>query len=92
MGIDIDKIKKESSALSGEVWGKTIGYIVAALSLVAGLAWSDTIKAVLEYLFPISQKSIWLKIIYAALITLAVVIVSFYLTRALNKKSEVDKE
>jgi len=90
--MDIDKIKKESSVLRGEVWGKTIGYIVAALSLVAGLAWSDTVKAIIEYFFPVSLGGVWLKIIYAIFITLVVVAVSFYLTRVLNKKAEVDKK
>lgn len=92
MDINIDKIKEDGSALRGEVREKTIGYIIAALSLVAGLAWSDTIRAVIEYFFPISQKGIWLKIIYAIIVTLLVVIASFYLTRVANKKLEADKK
>jgi len=90
MNIDINKIKEDSSALKNEAWEKTIGYIIAALSLVAGLAWSDTIKAVIEQFFPVGQKGVWLKIIYAVIITLVVVVISFYLTRVAHKKREVE--
>lgn len=92
MSVDINKIKEDSRALKNEAWEKTIGYIIAALSLVAGLAWSDTIKAIIEYLFPINQKGLWLKIVYAVTVTSVVVVISFYLARTINKKSEADKK
>jgi hydrogenase-4 membrane subunit HyfE len=85
---DIEKIKKESEELKSVVWEKTIGYIIAALSLVAGLAWSDTLKAIIEALFPFGKESIWLMILYAVVITLIVVLASFYLTRAINKEQK----
>ena len=85
---NIEKIKKESEELKSAVWEKTIGYIIAALSLVAGLAWSDTLKAIIEALFPFGKESIWLMILYAVVITLIVVLASFYLTRAINKEQK----
>jgi len=85
---DIDKIKKESEELKSEIWEKTVGYIVAALSLVAGLAWSDTIKGIIEFFFPGGQRGLWLKVIYAVLITLMVIVVSFLLARTTKKKEK----
>jgi C4-dicarboxylate transporter len=85
---NIEKIKKESEELKSAVWEKTVGYIIAALSLVAGLAWSDTIKAIIEALFPFSKKSIWLMVVYAVVITLIVVLASFYLARAINREQK----
>jgi len=92
MNVDINKIKEDGLALKSEVREKTLGYIIAALSLVAGLAWSDAIKAIIEYLFPVNQNGLWLKIIYAIIITLVVVVVSFYLTRASSKRLEAEKK
>jgi len=40
------KIKAEQMRIREEVRKKTIGYIVAALGLVAGLAWNDAIKTI----------------------------------------------
>lgn len=68
-------------------------YILAAIGLIAGLAWNDAIKASIEYLFPVSASSVFAKILYALLITLLVVIFSVYMASVLeneekNKKPE----
>jgi len=79
-------IKKEGSEIRREVSEKTLGYILAALGLVAGLAWSDTVKAFIEYLFPISGNTLIAKLVYAVLITILVVVVSVYMTRLFSKR------
>ncbi len=84
------QFKEESLRVRQEIREKTVGYIVTALGLVAGLAWNEAIKAIIEYVFPLSQESIWAKLIYAALITLMVVISTLYLVRFLGKKVEKD--
>lgn len=61
--------------------GKTIGYVSAALGLVAGLAWNDAIKSAIEAVFPLGTGSIWAKFIYALLVTVAVVILLYYLNK-----------
>lgn len=83
-------IKKEGSALKREFQEKTIGYILAALGLVAGLSWNDFIKSFIEKTFPIetSANVLWAKLIYAVLTTLIVVVISLYLTRLFVKKEE----
>lgn len=80
------KIKEEQEKLGREVREKTVGYIVASLGLVAGLAWNDAIKTTIEYVFPLSLNSVWVKIFYAFLITIIIVLVSKYLVRIAGRK------
>ncbi len=84
----IRKLKDGSNAMRKEIQRQTIGYIIAALGLVAGLAWNDAIKAFIEYIFPAAQNTLLAKLIYALLITLIVVLVSSNLIRFLGGKEE----
>lgn len=77
----MEKIKQELN-------NKILGYILAGLGLVAGLAWNDAIKTLIEYLFPLEKNGLWAKFLYAILITLIVVIFSVYLTRIFKSKEE----
>ncbi|HLC95217.1 MAG TPA: DUF5654 family protein [Patescibacteria group bacterium] len=72
-----------------KIMQRTVGYIIAAFGLVAGLAWNDAIKALIDYLFPLSSGSLFAKFIYALLVTLAVVVATTYLMR-MTKSSETD--
>lgn len=69
-----------------EVRIKTVGYILAAFGLVAGLAWNDAIKSLIEQLFPLDKDSIWVKFIYAAIITIIAVMISIYLVKFAEEK------
>lgn len=69
-----DEVKKQ-------IKNQTTGYFTAALGLVAGLAWNDAIKALIEALFPFNQSGILIKFIYAIIITIIVVLLSRYLLR-----------
>lgn len=60
---------------------QSIGYVLTAFGLVAGLAWNDAIKALIERLVPIGTQTIVLKFIYALVITALVVFISYVLTR-----------
>jgi FtsH-binding integral membrane protein len=64
-----------------EVREKTVGYMIGGLGVVAGLAWNDAISSFIEYLFPLSKSGIVAKFLYAAIITLFVVLVTVYLMR-----------
>lgn len=81
------KLLSELAKMKREVRNRTIKYIVAALGLVAGLAWNDAIKACIEFFFPQDQNSLRAKLAYALTITFIVAILSFYLAR-LEKKEE----
>jgi C4-dicarboxylate transporter len=76
-----EKIKKEAEEIKREAKQRIIGYIVAAFGLVAGLAWNEAIKSLIEYLFPLSRNTLLLKFVYAALITLVLVFISIYLVK-----------
>lgn len=80
------KIKEEGDKLRHEVRERTVSYIVAALSLVAGLAWNDAIKSTIEYTFPLSNGTIAAKLIYAVLMTLLIVIITVFVVRFLGKE------
>lgn len=84
----IEKIREESKTLQREVRERTLGFITGGLGLVAGLAWNDAIKALIEYLFPLGKDSIPAKFIYAALISVIVVALSVYLVRLLKTDDE----
>jgi len=82
------KIKEEQARLSREVKKSTIGYIIAAFGLVAGLAWNDAIKAIIQYFFPLNSDSLLVKVFSAFLVTIIVVIVSVYLIGLAEDKKE----
>lgn len=81
----IKKLKEESSELKKEIRERTMGYIVAAFGLIAGLAWNEAIKSLIEYFFPLSANTLWAKLGYAILVTLVVVVISVYLVKLLGK-------
>lgn len=73
------------SNLKTEVKNKTTTYILAGFGLVAGLAWNEAIKGLIDWLFPLDRGSIWAKFIYAIIITLVVVIIGSYLNQDKNE-------
>lgn len=73
--------KKEQLNLKREVRSQVIGYVVASLGLVAGLAWNDAVKSIIEHVFPLSQSTIWAKVVYALILSTGVGILSFNLVR-----------
>lgn len=83
-----DQSKSKLQRLKQEAREKTVGYIVAALGLVAGLAWNEAVKSLIDYLFPIHQNGIVPKFIYAVVVTVVVIIVSVI---ALSQQSDSEK-
>jgi len=82
------KIKEEQAKLRKEVREKTLGYILAALGLVAGLAWNEAIKSLISTFFPNSGNNVLANFFYAIVVTIIVVIVTVYLLRLTEKKEE----
>jgi hypothetical protein len=83
------KIKSEIDEVKQEIRDKTVGYIVTALGLVAGLAWNDAVKGLIEYLFPAQKNTLQAKFIYAIIITLFIVFLSVYLVKFFRKDKEM---
>ena len=71
-----------------EIRQRTIGYILTAFGLIAGLAWNDAVKSLIEYFFPFDKDTIFIKFIYAVLITFILVILSVYLIKLVGEKKE----
>jgi len=71
-----------------EIKNQSLGYIAGAFGLVAGLAWNDAIKSLIEFFFPFSKSSLWIKFLYAVVITLVVVLLTRYLLKPLKEKAD----
>ena len=82
---NLEKIKKIKDEITKATKEQIMGYIITAFGLVAGLAWNDAIKSLIEYIFPLSPNTLLLKFIYAILITLVVVLISNYLIKLIKK-------
>jgi hypothetical protein len=80
--------KKKKTKFEKELRERTVGYVVAAFGLVAGLAWNEAIKSLIEYWFPMAQNSLLAKIIYAFLLTAVLVLVTIYLRKLFIKEEE----
>jgi len=86
--VGINKIRERGKKLKKEINKKVLGYITAGFGLVAGLAWNEAIKSLIEYLFPLNRDTMTAKFVYAFLITIILVIISIYLARILNDEEE----
>lgn len=82
----MESLKNKTIILQKEIKEKTYGYIMTALGLVAGLAWNDAIKGLIEYIYPVGRSGLWLKFIYALVITVFLVVFSLILAKFFRKK------
>lgn len=85
------KIQDKSKEFEREVREKTFGYIVASFGLVAGLAWNEAIKAMIESFFPLQKDTLKAKFVYAIVITAVVVFVSLYFSKFFKKKEKIEE-
>lgn len=79
----------QQNEMRKEIRKQSLGYILAAFGFVAGLAWNDAIKALIDFAFPLGMDSLVAKFLYAVSVTVLVVIATIIgarLTR--EKKSE----
>jgi hypothetical protein len=86
------KIKEGATKVTSEMRQQTLGYITGGLGVVAGLAWNDAIKSLINYWFPGERDTVWAQFGYAALITAVVVIVTMALLRFLKKEEKKEEE
>jgi len=84
----LGRLKEGQKRLRKEVEERTITYITAAFGLVTALAWNDAIKSLIEYLFPVQRNNLWIKFLYAAIITFVAVLVSIYLIKIIKKEEK----
>ena len=73
------------------LFDKTAGFITAAFSLVAALAWNDTIKAAIErYIQP--GSTLLSMFIYAILVTAIAIIASISVTKFTQKLAKSEEK
>jgi len=84
----MSNIKKKADRVEREVKEKLITYLGAAFGFVAGLAWNDAVKALIEYFFPLDRNGVMAKFIYAFAVTLVLVIVTIILQRIMRQKQK----
>lgn len=89
---NFEKIKRESSKISREVKEKTLGFIITAFSLVAGLAWNEAVQSLIKSFFAIDKDSVWVKFFYAVAMTLALAFVTIYLTKIFGQNETENKK
>jgi hypothetical protein len=56
-------------------------YLMAALGFVAGLAWNEAIKGVIDRIFPFSGNGIIAKFVYAILVTIIIILFALYISK-----------
>lgn len=71
----IDPFIDQTKELKREMRRRTISYIAGAFGLVAGLAWNDAIKSLIDFVFPLSGNTIIAKFIYALGMTFIIVFI-----------------
>lgn len=86
-----EKLRDEKDKIKKEVKKQVLTYVTATFGFVAGLAWNEAIKELIDYLFPVSN-SLLAKFIYAIIMTFVVVIISLYLVRLFRKQKEEEKK
>lgn len=84
----LNKLKNSQREVRKEVRERTLAYVVAALGLVAGLAWNEAINTLIAQYFPLSKDTLIAKFVYAGVITIIVVTVSSTLVRVLGRPED----
>jgi hypothetical protein len=82
----IKKMAEQQKKIALEVKEKTSGYILAALGFVVGLSWNDAIRSFIEHLFPLNKDSVFIKFIYALIVTVLIVVATIIMTKKVEKE------
>lgn len=86
------KTKKEAQEVAVKVREKAAGYLLAGFGVVAGLAWNEAVKALIELFWPLDQESLVAKFVYAMAVTLLVVVASMVLLKFSKEKEEIEQK
>ena len=75
-------MNEEKNKIKNEVKNQTRGYIMAGLGVVAGLAWNDAIKSLIDTVFLFSRDGVLVKFVYAFLITIVIIVIGRYVLKS----------
>ncbi len=79
---------QEDIKLRAEIRERTLGYMLAAFGLVAGLAWNDAIQTLIAYLYPGPENTLSAKFLYALIISVVVVSISVSMSHLFHRFSK----
>jgi uncharacterized membrane protein len=68
-----------------EILEKMSGLMMAGFGLVAALAWNEAIQDLFKKIEIFSRNSLLSKFIYAVLVTVIIVVVTYYLGKSVDK-------
>ncbi len=81
----LSEFKKEQVKIKKAFREKAAVYILTAFGLVAGLAWNEAIKSFIEVFFPLSSGGVFVKFLYAVLVTTLLVFITVYIIKPPSK-------
>jgi len=87
----LEEVKEKAKEVRDTTREQTMGFITAALSLVAGLAWNDAITAMIKEVFPGGASNLLAKFGYAFAVTIIVVALSLLVRKILTIQAEKKK-
>ena len=79
--------REKGKKLGGTLQNRTVGFLITAFGLVAGLAWNDAISGLIQNIFPLAKDTLLAKFFYAAVLTIVIVLVSVSLDRSDKENS-----
>jgi len=74
------------SSIHKEARNRIIASIVTAFGIVVGLAWNEAIGSLIQTYIPLGKGTMTAKFIYAIVLTIAVVLITQYLTKLISKE------
>jgi hypothetical protein len=90
--MDLQSFNDEQKKVRREVWAKLVASLLAAFGFVVALAWNDAVKSALEKFFPNGSSDILPKFIYAILLTIAVALAGYYVSKWIYKHLNYTKD
>ena len=84
----LETVREEGERVKEGVQDKSLGYILTALGLVAGLAWNEAIQSIITAIFPGERNGVLIKLIYAIVVTVIAVTIATYLTRYFRREEK----
>jgi hypothetical protein len=80
----LERLNAERKAATQVIRERMSGAIIGAFGLVAGIAWNDAVKALIDHFYPPSQGGdILPKFLYALIVTVIVSILIYVITKIL---------
>lgn len=85
-------MKKEGDIIRRELLKSMLQLATAGFGLVAALAWNETIQLFIKEIIPVEKSGLLSQLLYAVIVTVIAVVVTYFLGRVVGKSIEKEKE